>query len=162
TGREVKIAFPDTGLQQLSATAFNVCDTSDAAFFTVLVHADKNTLLEEQICEGTCVTIANTKICDPGIYTFRFQTSKGCDSVVQVNVSRKFTVSSFLDVYICSTDSLLVGDTWYRPPGSYVEVQPSSSRCDSLINLTLRAVICEITGNARGNRYYATVGVQAR
>jgi gliding motility-associated-like protein len=150
TGREVKIAFPDTGLQQLSATAFNVCDTSDAAFFTVLVHADKNTLLEEQICEGTCVTIANTKICDPGIYTFRFQTSKGCDSVVQVNVSRKFTVSSFLDVYICSTDSLLVGDTWYRPPGSYVEVQPSSSRCDSLINLTLRAVICEITGNARG------------
>lgn len=149
SGQEVKIAFPDAGVQQLSATAFNVCDTADAAFFSVLVHEDKTTLLEEQICEGTCVTIANTKICDPGNYTFRYQSRKGCDSIVQVNVSRKFTVSSFLDVYICSTDSLLVGDSWYRPPGNYVEVQPSSSRCDSLIHLTLRAIICEITGLAR-------------
>lgn len=149
-GRQVKIAFPDAGLHQLAVAAYNVCDTADAAILTVMVHEDKTTQLKEEICEGACVTINNTKICDPGDYTFRFQTSRGCDSIVRVSVVRRFTVSSFLDVYLCSTDSVLVGDTWYRPPGRYVEVQPSSTRCDSLINLTLRAIICEITGVARG------------
>lgn len=149
-GRQVKIAFPDPGLHRLAVTAFNVCDTSEASSLTVLVHEDKSTSLVEEICEGACVTINNTKICDPGEYDFRFQTSRGCDSIVRVSVIRRFTVSSFLDVYLCSTDSLLVGDTWYRPPGNYVEIQPSSTRCDSLINLTMRAIICEITGVAKG------------
>ena len=148
-GLEAKIAFPDAGVHRLCVTAFNVCDTSEAACIVVQVNEDKATRVVEELCEGSCFFIGATRICDPGDYTFRLLAASGCDSIVQVSVSRKFTVSSFLNTYLCSTDSLLVGDSWYRPPGSYIEIQPSSTGCDSLIHLTLKAIICEIIGTTR-------------
>lgn len=70
-GREANIAFPEGGVHQLCVTAFNVCDTADAACMTVRVHEDKNTRLTETLCEKACLRIADTLICSPGSYVFR-------------------------------------------------------------------------------------------
>lgn len=149
-GREANIAFPEGGVHQLCVTAFNVCDTADAACMTVRVHEDKNTRLTETLCEKACLRIADTSICSPGDYVFRRQTSRGCDSMVYLTVLPIATVSVAFRTALCTSDSILVGDSWYRAPGSYVEVQPSASGCDSLINLSLQGIICEIKGRAQG------------
>ena len=149
-GREANIAFPDAGVHQLCVTAFNVCDTSDAACMTIQVWENKITRLTETLCEKACLNIADTLICAPGNYVFRRQTREGCDSVVHLTVVPIATVSVSFRTAICTTDSILVGDSWYRAPGSYLEVQPSASGCDSLIYLTLQGIVCEIKGTARG------------
>ncbi len=115
----------------------------------VFVFPPIGTQLFPEICEGDCFEVADTLVCDAGNYTFTLQAANGCDSVIQVQVSVLPEVSSSYSALICDSDSLLVGDTWYFPPGQYAEMQTSYNGCDSIINLTLNAIICEITGNTQ-------------
>ena len=146
-GRAATLAFPTVGLHELCVTAFNVCDTVAPACKTVEVYASPITPLTQEICSGDCVAVFDTMICSPGNYPFHFTTVHGCDSTVLVSVVVLLKITVDLQASICSTDSLYVGDTWYFPPGQYVEQQISYNGCDSVINLTLKAIICEITGN---------------
>lgn len=149
-GKTANLAFPEAGMHQLCVSAFNVCDTIEVACIPIQVHERKTTERMETLCENDCLELADTLICDPGKYVLRRQTSHGCDSIVYINVEPITTVSAALRAAICVSDSILVGDSWYRAPGSYVEVQPAASGCDSLIQLTLQGIICEIKGTASG------------
>ncbi len=145
-GRAATLAFPTAGLHELCVTAFNVCDTVAPSCKTVEVFASPVTPIRREICSGDCVAVFDTMICAPGNYPFHFTTVHGCDSTVIVSVVVLSKITVDLQASICSTDSLYVGDNWYSPPGQYMEQQTSYNGCDSIINLTLQAIICEITG----------------
>ncbi|MBK7335031.1 MAG: gliding motility-associated C-terminal domain-containing protein [Saprospirales bacterium] len=145
-GASVDITWDAFGIHQLCVTAFNVCDTVAPSCTPVFVFPPIGTQLFPEICEGDCFEVADTLVCDAGNFTFILSAANGCDSVIQVQVSVLPEVSSSYSALICDSDSLLVGDTWYFPPGQYAEMQTSYNGCDSIINLTLNAIICEITG----------------
>ncbi len=145
-GASVDITWDAFGIHQLCVTAFNVCDTVAPSCTPVFVFPPIGTQLFPEICEGDCFEVADTLVCDAGNYTFILSAANGCDSVIQVQVSVLPEVSSSYSALICDSDSLLVGDTWYFPPGQFAEMQTSYNGCDSIINLTLNAIICEITG----------------
>ncbi|MEY3368046.1 MAG: hypothetical protein RI973_1201 [Bacteroidota bacterium] len=146
-GTSVEIAFPDAGLHQVCATAFNVCDTATPSCILVEVHPPVDTSISQAICQGDCFEVADTLLCDPGDYTFLLTSFQGCDSTINVSLGVLPEVTSDIAAYICDTDSLYVGDSWYFPPGQYQELQTSYNGCDSVIHLTLNAIVCEITGN---------------
>lgn len=145
-GFQTPVVFNTPGDHEVCVLAYNVCDTVAPSCKTVRVNSVKTTSLQYDLCNGKCLSVADTTICDPGNYVFHFQTSEGCDSTVNVTVSGLPTVITYLSVNICSTDSLYVGDTWYFPPGQFTEVQTAANGCDSIINLSLNPIICEITG----------------
>ncbi len=145
-GIQTPLTFNTPGDHEVCVLAYNVCDTVAPSCKKVRVNSVKTTSLQYELCSGECLSVADTTICDPGNYVFHFQTANGCDSTVNIAVSGLPTLTTDLSVNICSTDSLYVGDTWYYPPGQFTEVQTASSGCDSIINLLLNPVICEITG----------------
>lgn len=145
-GFQAPLTFNTPGDHEVCVLAYNVCDTVAPSCKTVRVNSVKSTSLQYELCSGKCLSVADTIICNPGNYIFNFQTSEGCDSTVNVSVSGLSTVTTDLSVNICSTDSLYVGDTWYFPPGQFTEVQTAVNGCDSIINLSLNPIICEITG----------------
>lgn len=145
-GLQTPISFNTPGDHEVCVLAYNVCDTVAPSCKTVRVNSVKSTSFQYDLCNGECLSVADTTICTPGNYVFHFQTTEGCDSTVNVTVSGLPTVTTDLNINICSTDSLFVGDTWYFPPGQFTEIQTAANGCDSIINLSLNPVICEITG----------------
>ncbi|MBK7407770.1 MAG: gliding motility-associated C-terminal domain-containing protein [Saprospirales bacterium] len=149
-GNSTDITFASPGTYQLCVTAFNVCDTVAPSCMTVDVFAPATTDLFPEICSGDCFEVADTTLCDPGNYSFLLTTLHGCDSTVHVSLSVLQTSITDLSAAICETDSLYVGNSWYFPPGQYVEVETAYNGCDSILNLTLDAIICEMTGSVSG------------
>jgi gliding motility-associated-like protein len=146
-GNSAGISFNATGVHELCVMAYNVCDTVPPSCMTVEVFGPQTTFLTPQICSGDGFEVADTTLFEAGDYSFLLNSVHGCDSIVFVSLSLLETVESFVSAAICSTDSLYVGDTWYSPPGTFQEVQLSYNGCDSIINLSLSAIICEITGS---------------
>ncbi len=145
-GDSTEIAWNTPGTYELCVTAFNVCDTVVPACMLVQVLEPETTDLTFDICEGNCIEVADSLICDPGNYAFTLSTVEGCDSIVNAEISLLPASITNLHASICSTDSLLVGNTWYYPPGQFTETLSGVNGCDSIINLTLNQIICEISG----------------
>lgn len=146
TGPEADIQFLTAGNQQVCVTAYNVCDTVAPSCKIVQVYGPQTTNVSQEICAGDCIEIADTTICGPGNYTFLLSSIHGCDSTVNLTLFELPVVTADLNASICTTDSLRVGEHWYHPPGQYTEMLTSVNGCDSIISLTLNAVICEMTG----------------
>jgi gliding motility-associated-like protein len=146
-GSATEIAFNAVGEHELCVTAYNVCDTVPPSCMTVEVFGPETTFLTPEICGGDLFEVADTTLSEAGSYIFLLSSVHGCDSAVHVALTVLETVESFIAATICSTDSIYVGDSWYSPPGNFQEVQLSYNGCDSIINLTLNAIICEITGS---------------
>lgn len=147
SGSSAEITFNTLGEHELCVTAYNVCDTVAPSCMTVEVFGPENTFLTPEICSGDGFEVADTTLFEAGDYSFLLSSIHGCDSIVDVFITVLETVQSFVSATICSTDSIYVGDTWYSPPGNFQEVQLSYNGCDSIINLSLNAIICEITGS---------------
>ena len=147
SGPDVDIQFPVAGNQQVCVSAFNVCDTVAPSCKTVAVLGPQTTNLDQEICAGDCVEIADSIICIPGNYSFLLSSIHGCDSTVNVNLFVLPVITVDLEASICTDDSLRVGEHWYHPPGQFTETLTSVNGCDSIIQLTLNEVICEMTGN---------------
>lgn len=146
-GNQASIIFNTQGSHELCVMAYNVCDTVAPSCMTVEVFGPETTSLAPEICSGDGFEVADTTLFEAGDYSFLLSSVHGCDSTVHVSITVLETVQSFISATICSTDSIYVGDTWYFPPGNFQEVQLSYNGCDSIINLSLNAIICEITGS---------------
>lgn len=146
-GNSLSYAFQNPGTYNLCVSAFNVCDTVEPSCVTVQVFPKRVTNLAQGLCSGDCFAVADTQLCDPGNYTFHLATQHGCDSTVHVAISTLPAPVLNMQATLCSTDSLLIGSTWYYPPGNYVETLTAANGCDSTINLSLNAIICEISGS---------------
>lgn len=145
-GSPVSITFLTPGLHELCVVAYNVCDTTAAACLTVNVLPGSTTDLAAGICIGDCLQLGDTTICDPGEYLIYLPNAAGCDSILHVTVVRQTFVENDLLASICSTDSLLVGDTWYHPPGQFDVILTAATGCDSIVHLSLASIECEISG----------------
>ena len=141
-----EITWTTPGLHQVCVTAYNVCDTTAPACLLVNVLPPIQTSLQENICEGDCIEVADTMICEAGHYEFHLISWQGCDSMVSLELSTISVVQGNLSATICETDSLQVAGQYFFPPGQFQATATSWLGCDSFINLNLVAIICEIQG----------------
>lgn len=147
TGTALNANFPTApGAYQLCLTAANACSTAPPVCRTVAVPAIPITDRFAALCPGECVTIADTTLCDPGMYERRFLSAAGCDSLVRITVTIAPEVITNLDLFICEGDTLSVAGNPYFTSGQFVDILTAANGCDSTINLALVVVVCEIQG----------------
>jgi gliding motility-associated-like protein len=142
----VTVTFTAPGNYNLCVTAFNVCDTAPPTCRTIICKAIPPTILNEVICTGECLEVGDSTLCIAGQYEFHLAGQEGCDSLVSVNLSINPTVVTDLDLNICEGDTIFIGTKPCFNTGQYQEILKTYVGCDSIVNLALNVIICQIKG----------------
>ncbi len=149
----VQEGIPDEGMEarfftdgdfEICVTASNACDEAPPSCFTVTVESIPPTEIIDFICEGDCYSIVDTLICDAGIYEFSLLSIEGCDSLVILDLTEIPIPIVDVEVDICEGDTLYVGTTPYFQNGQFQETLKTDQLCDSIVNLDLSLIICNI------------------
>ncbi len=139
--------FPDDGLYTICVTAKNACDEGPPSCFLVEVESIPVTEIFEILCEGETFEIENTILSEEGFYQFDLLNEEGCDSIVTVDLIEIITPILNLDLEICEGDTLYIGGTPYTETGIYQEILLSAQECDSIVNLDLFTIVCNISSS---------------
>jgi len=144
TSSNAEIVFPSPGEYELCVISANRCDQGPPSCREIRIEAIPPTNLVEVVCEGACFSVADTLICETGQYNFILQNELGCDSLVTFDLTVQPTPVSSLNVFLCEEDTFFIGNLPFTESGSYQEILPSFLECDSIVDLELEVVICEI------------------
>ena len=112
-----------------------LCGTT--ATMSVLVNPDKTTNLTRVICEGASVTIGNSVFTTTGNFSVVLNSSAGCDSTVNLNLTVNPVKATLLRDTICEGDSIQVGNQTFYTAGTFVVSLLTSQECDSIVTLDL-------------------------
>ena len=147
TADSIEFTFPVDGNYTICAIARNACDEAPPTCIVVQVNSVPDTEIIDFLCEGDSFLVANTVIYEGGFYQFNLQNFEGCDSLVIVDLTEIVTPVLDIDVDICDGDTLSIGSTPFTQTGIYQEVLTSVFGCDSIINLDLFTIVCNITSD---------------
>ncbi len=119
----------------------------------LIVNPKKTTELFITACTGKSVTVGSQTFTENGIYPITFQTSKGCDSIVNLHLTFSDTIKENIERTICEGDTLTIENQQFTTAGDYTINLKAFEGCDSVVNLkviminTVRAsiqrTICE-------------------
>jgi gliding motility-associated-like protein len=118
-------------------TSVNGCDTLVTLHLTVLTATD--TVLYATVVENSLPYIFHNLVCNTtGIYVDTIPNSAGCDSILTLNLTVLYNVTSTVDTTVCAND---MPYTWhghqFTAAGSYTVTLPASSGVDSVVTYTL-------------------------
>lgn len=140
----IQITFEADAAYQLCVTASNACDEAPPSCRVIIVESIPTTFLNEKVCADEAYEVAGQIIDSSGLYEFPLTTEMGCDSLVILDLEVVPVPILNLDLNICEGDSLFIGGTPYLETGIYQERLLTDLGCDSIVNLDLLAVICQI------------------
>ena len=89
------------------------------------------------ICQGDAYTVGTSTYTLAGMYSDTLTSAKGCDSIVNLDLTVNTPSSSSIDTTICEGDIIKIGNNFYSIPGSYTETIKNTAGCDSSISLKL-------------------------
>lgn len=89
------------------------------------------------ICQGETYDFNGEILTEPGIYTSLIQTSEGCDSIVELNLTVHPTFNTSENFEICEGDEFLFEGQLFSTEGSYNFGLQSEFGCDSLVTINL-------------------------
>ena len=145
---EVYILGNDTlqaeGIYQATFAGSNGCDSVVVLTLTVL--PAPTTDLEATICSNENYPIGGTALTEPGLYTFIFPATNGCDSTVNVSLTVLPAPETTLQATICAGASFSFEGQDLTESGTYSAVYPAENGCDSTVTLTLK-VLPELVTN---------------
>ncbi len=143
--------FSGEGLYTICVTAKNACDEAPPTCIQVEVAAVPETVITDFLCEGDTYEIAGNTLTTGGFYQFNLQSIEGCDSLISLNLIDVLTPLNNLDLDICEGDTLFIGTTPFFSSGLYQETLVSSQGCDSIVNLDLSTIVCNINSTNTPN-----------
>ncbi|MEO1624599.1 MAG: beta-propeller fold lactonase family protein, partial [Bacteroidota bacterium] len=96
------------------------------------------TNIDAEICQGESYTFNGQTYDAAGVYSANFNSSLGCDSIVNLNLQivSSYTGSTF-EQQICQGDSYEFGGVSYSESGDYSNTFSSRGGCDSTVTLQL-------------------------
>lgn len=103
----------------------------------LIVNPNKTADITRTICQGQSVTIANQVFSSSGNYTIRTQTSKGCDSTINLTLLVNPNKTSDVTRTICQGQSVTIGNQTFSTTGNYTITLQSAQSCDSIVHLSL-------------------------
>jgi len=170
-------AIIDSGTYQLVFSAFNYTPDTITVSLTngvmtvqdAFLYPPCNTLNIEinqnvSICDSAFYIVGNSTYTTSGSYIDTLQTTYGCDSIVNTNLT--INSSIYISNYdtICDGQSIIVGVNLYNQSGIYTDILTSSTGCDSVIttyllvkmnvDYTQTISICQNDGVQVGTNYY--------
>jgi PKD repeat protein len=93
--------------------------------------------VQREICTGSTFNFNGTILSDAGTYMDTLLDRNGCDSFITLNLSFNNFLQSFPSVSICNGETYNFNGQFLDQSGTYLDTLPTSSGCDSFINLTL-------------------------
>ena len=148
-GQDINITWPKEGMYEVCVTASNVCDKAPPSCKTVTVMGNVNTNIDATICEGGIYIVdENTQVDAPGEYDYKYTDQHGCDSLVHISLTQTNANIANIALNICDGDSIYIGTTPYFQTGDFTEMIQNDQGCDSIVNLSLNLVVCEMKGSS--------------
>ncbi|MEZ5042923.1 MAG: gliding motility-associated C-terminal domain-containing protein [Saprospiraceae bacterium] len=112
-----------------------LCDT--IVSLTLYVLPPKETFIDTTLCGGQTITFGPLTLSTTGIYQQAYQTTEGCDSFVNLNLTVLDVIQTDIDQTICTGQWGEIGGVRYFETGSYSSMLITENGCDSLVNLNL-------------------------
>lgn len=114
--------------------------TSNSFQWFLNVNPVYGTNVQAEIYSGETYTIGGNSFTQSGTYNLALTTIFGCDSLVEVNLNVLAPITGNIQARICGGNSLQFGSQNLTQSGTYVEVFPSVSGCDSTVTLQLTVI----------------------
>ncbi len=135
------INYSSSGTYRDTIPASNGCDS--IIILELTVHPTAQTLVEQEICEGSSFVFGGQSYNTSGTYHDTLATQHGCDSVITLMLSVLDQFETDIAVQICVGDEYVFGGNTLTQSGIYRDTLSSVDGCDSIIILDL-AVVDEI------------------
>ncbi len=135
------INYTTSGTYRDTIPARNGCDS--IIILELTVHPTAQTLVEQEICEGSSFVFGGQSYNTSGTYHDTLATQQGCDSVITLMLSVLDQFETDIAVQICVGDEYVFGGNTFTQSGIYRDTLSSVDGCDSIIILDL-AVVDEI------------------
>ncbi len=104
---------------------------------TLIVNQPSITNLAAEICEGETYTQYGFNESSTGLYTQNLQTTKGCDSTVNLSLVVNLSYNDTIFATICNGETYTQYGFNESSTGFYTQNLQTTTGCDSLINLSL-------------------------
>ena len=130
----------DSFYRQLRFTS-NMCDS--IVEYTIRFRDSIQTFLDTSTCEGQLVTI-NNQILQEGLNELIFSSKTGCDSLVVFDLEVYKNALVQVDTSICIGDTVSIGGELFFEDGNYQVNLQTVEACDSIIEVQIRMLDCEI------------------
>lgn len=143
--------FSRPGIYALCVQAANVCDTAPETCFTVVVKTIPPTDLNVTLCPGECYAIAGDLLNATGFHEVHIPLSNGCDSIVRINLIIERPQEQRLNINICSSDTLRIGNQNLTTSGLHTVHLSTAAGCDSVVIVDLLVVECDIQAEGRSS-----------
>lgn len=125
----------EPGLYTEPLTASNGCDSLITLDLSVLPAVSES--LQSTICESDTLFFDGQPLTEPGTYTAEYQTTLGCDSIVELELTVLPEFETELAEVICEGETYLFNEQEVSTPGTYEAELQSQGGCDSLVVLQL-------------------------
>jgi gliding motility-associated-like protein len=127
--------FSETGNYTVPVPAASGCDSIITLELRVEVPAEQ--VLNPVICAGEQFQVGNQIFTEEGQYVVILSDSKGCDSILRINLKVFLPSDDELQVTICDGQSYTVGSNTYNTSGTYTDSLLNIAGCDSIITTIL-------------------------
>jgi hypothetical protein len=117
-------------------SALSGCDSIVVIEVTVASHSI-NPGDQFTICDGDSVYAAGAFRTEAGTYLDTLHSVAGCDSILEILITLKPSVSTSSEVRICEGDSIMLGGAYQKEAGTYYDHFFNTSGCDSIIESKL-------------------------
>jgi gliding motility-associated-like protein len=128
-------SLTEPGLYTEFLTASNGCDSLITLDLSVLPSV--NTSLQATICQNDTLFLNGAPLTEPGTYTAEFQTTLGCDSIVEMQLTVLPEFEMPVSITICEGETYSFNGQELSAAGTYEAELQSQAGCDSLVVLQL-------------------------
>lgn len=125
------------GRYVLRASDGNDCELSNSYLYKIDTF---NTDLKRQICFGDYVQVGTNFFDSSGTYQVQLKTNKGCDSLVNLELTVIKPKTFTIDSAICKGTKIRINNQDYDSSGTYAIHTQTSFGCDSLTTLNLQVI----------------------
>jgi len=141
---QVDLILEQIGAYDLCVTALNACDRAIRTCQVIEVVEIPPTEIGSIICEGECFEIEGNSFCESDIYEITITLENGCDSIIILELVKLEQPINNLELNICEGDTIFIGLSPYFITGQYSDTLLNQTFCDSIINLNLTVIDCEV------------------
>ena len=119
----------------------NSCDSIVNLNLTVVT--PDTTRINTSICRGDAYVVGGAAFTSGGTFNVLLANSRGCDSLVVLNLTLNQTDLDTVDVTVCPNGYYVVGAQTFNTAGTYTVTMANEKGCDSVVvlNLSVRAPI---------------------
>ncbi|MEA5100689.1 MAG: T9SS type A sorting domain-containing protein, partial [Bacteroidales bacterium] len=123
------------GLHTQTLQTYKGCDST--VNLTLTINQPATTNLTAELCQGQTYTLNGFNVNTAGLHTQNLQTTKGCDSTVNLTLTINQPTITNITAEICQGETYALNGFNTSTAGLHTQTLQTYKGCDSTVNLTL-------------------------